>query len=63
MKIGDSVRTPRFCTVTIAEVFQSEEEAYENGYIEPTHYRSNDYAVLGKSIDMYHMRFAAAVKA
>lgn len=59
MKKGDRVYTPRFCNVTIKEVFESESEARENGYTEPTYYKG-DYVVLGKSIDMYHMVFAAA---
>lgn len=56
---GDYVYTPRFCTVKIAEIFESEKEAAEHGYTEPTYYKG-EYDVLGKSLDMYHMIFAAA---
>lgn len=62
MNKGDYVRTPRFLTVKIEEVFASREEAAQAGYTEPTHYRHNHndgYDVLGKSLDMYHMEFAA----
>ena len=58
MKIGDYIYTPRFCTVNIKEIFESETEAREKGYTEPTYYQG-EYKILGKSIDMYHMQFAA----
>ena len=58
MKIGDSVYTPRFCTVRISEIFASEAAARAAGFCEPTHYKG-DYVILGKSLDMYHMEFAA----
>lgn len=61
MKVGDHIYTPRFCTVRINEVFESENEAIENGYTEPTHYRG-EYKILGKSIGMNRMVFAAAKK-
>ena len=61
MKVGDRIYTPRFCTVQIKEVFETEEEAMENGYKEPTYYKG-DYEILGKSLDMYHMLFAAVKK-
>ena len=63
MKIGDYVNTPRFCTVRIDAIFASEAEARANGYCEPTYYRGGDYTILGKSLDMYHMIFAAVPKA
>lgn len=59
MKIGDWIDTPRFCKVRIDEIFESISEARESGYKEPTHYRG-EYKILGKSIDGYHMVFAAA---
>ena len=59
MKKGDMIYTPRFCTVKIEEVYETREEATENGYREPTHYRDPVYGILGKSLDMYHMLFAA----
>ena len=62
MKTGDMVYTPRFCTVRIKNVFDSWEEAYAAGYKEPTHYPVKDdpeYGVMGKSLDLYHMEFAA----
>ena len=61
MKVGDRIYTPRFCTVRIKEVFETEEEARENGYKEPTYYKG-DYEILGKSLDMYNMLFAAVKK-
>ena len=59
MNIGDHVRTPRFCTVRINEMFDSKTELVEAGYTEPTHYDNGDYEIRGKSLDMYHMVFAA----
>lgn len=63
IKVGDTVRTPRFMTVTIKETFEDEDAMMQAGYTEPTYYEGQDgYAVRGKSIDMYHMVFAAAPK-
>ena len=62
MKAGDKVMTPRFLTVAIKKVFDSIREAREAGFKEPTHYENSEYAVFGKSIDIYHMEFAAAKK-
>lgn len=62
MKKGDWVDTPRFLKVEIEYVFESASQAYEAGFKEPTHYRSDDYDVLGKSLDIYHMVFAAVKK-
>lgn len=60
MKVGDQVYTPRFCTVTIKEVFESVEDAWKAGYVEYTDYRGDPgWGVRGKSLDMYHMEFAA----
>ena len=58
MKIGDSVYTPRFCTVRIAAVFENEMEARAAGFCEPTYYEG-DHVILGKVLDMYSMEFAA----
>ena len=63
MSIGDYVRTPRFCTVRIDAIFSKEQEARSCGYTEPTYYRGTDYTILGKSLDAYHMIFAAVPKA
>ena len=60
MKKGDKVYTRRFCTVEVKEVFQSRREAQEAGYTEDAYYNGVDYLIFGKSIDMYHMEFAAA---
>ena len=57
MKIGDSVYTPRFCTVRIGSVLATEAEARAAGYCEPTYYEG-DHIILGKSLDMFHMEFA-----
>ena len=60
---GDRIKTPRFSSVTIEEVFESEKEAKAAGYTETTHYWDNpDYGINGKSLDMYHMIFAAFKK-
>lgn len=58
MKKNDYVYTPRFCTVRIEKIFASEEEARQEGYTEPTYYDDPDYGIAGKSLDMYHMKFA-----
>ena len=60
MKKGDYVQTPRFLRVKIEDVFDSEKEARKAGYTETTHYWDDpEYGVYGKSLDMYHMVFAA----
>ena len=59
---GEYVNTPRFCQVYIQEVFDTESDARRAGYTEPTHYENNFYGVLGKSMDMYHMKFAGYKK-
>lgn len=59
MKIGDRIYTPRFCTVEIKEVFESHNDAWNAGYKEPTHYHKDGWSVAGKSLDLYHMEFAA----
>ena len=59
---GDIIRTPRFLNVKIEEVFESPEKARAAGYTEPTHFADEHYEVLGKSLDMYHMAFAAAFR-
>lgn len=62
MKIGDWIYTPRFCKVRIDEIFDTIAKAYKEGYTEPTHYIDTEYKILGKSLDGYHMVFAAAKK-
>lgn len=62
IKVGTLIWTPRFCTVKISAVFDDEREARVCGYTEPTYYEGSDCIVLGKSIDMYHMKFAAIPK-
>lgn len=59
MKIGDIIYTPRFCTVRIKEIFENKEAARKNGYEEPTYYDDPEWGIVGKSLDMYHMAFAA----
>lgn len=59
MKKGDYVNTPRFLRVRIEHVFSTEKKAREQGYTEPTHFIDDDYGILGKSLDLYHMKFAA----
>lgn len=57
------VFTPRFCRVRIAEIFDSVEDARAAGFTEQTYYDDPEgkFVVLGKSKDMYHMTFAAAM--
>lgn len=63
MEKGMRVYTPRFCTVTISEVFENRKEASRAGYNEPTYYdKAPGYEVVGKALDMYHMEFAAYKK-
>lgn len=59
MNKGEYVYTPRFCGVKISEVFQTKDEAKRAGFTELTHYDNPNFGVLGRSIDMYHMDFAA----
>lgn len=59
MKKGDWVDTPRFCKVQIEKVFRSAETARKHGFTEPTHYKGDEYGILGKPLDMYIMIFAA----
>ena len=58
IKVGDYVYTPRFCTVQISDVLESEKEARSRGYREPTYYEGN-HVILGKVLDLNHMEFAA----
>lgn len=62
MNVGQWVQTPRFCGVRISEVFSSEADARAAGFVEPTHYQGTEWGVMGKSLDMYHMEFAAYQK-
>lgn len=62
MTIGDRVYTPRFCTVTIKAVYEDRKDAYEAGYTEQSYYSNPEYGIVGRSIDLYHMEFAAYKK-
>ena len=59
IRVDDLVFTPRFCTVRITRIFNSRCEAIREGFSEPTHYHKDGYGILGKSLDLYHMEFAA----
>ena len=59
LKVGMYVNTPRFCTVRIKEVFESEWQAGQAGYVEPTYFANPEWGISGKSLDLYHMEFAA----
>ncbi len=59
IQAGDRIHTPRFCTVRIESVYESEKEAREAGYTEPTHYHREGYGICGKSIGINRMVFAA----
>ena len=62
LKKGDSLYSPRFCTIWLDEVFDSVEELRAAGFNEPTYFNNKRWEIRGKSIDMYHMLFAAAPK-
>lgn len=59
MEKGQWIDTPRFLKVQIEEVFLDNNEAWEAGYTEPTHYRDSEWHVRGKSTGKYTMAFAA----
>lgn len=64
MKVGDWVETPRFCGVRIQAVFDTEAEAREAGFKQPTYYdRGDGWDILGKTLDEFHAVFAAVRKA
>ncbi len=62
IELGAYVRTDRFCTVTIDAIFADNEDAVKCGYTEPTYTKIDGWEIKGKSIDCYHMRFAAIRK-
>ena len=62
IKIGDKVKTPRFLTVRIAAMFESQVLAESCGFTEPTHYENEFYEIHGKSIGNNRMLFCAIVK-
>jgi hypothetical protein len=63
IKKGDYVKTPRFLTVRIEEVFENMEDAWEQDYKETTHYKDDgDYEILGKHIGTNRMIFGAIKK-
>lgn len=62
MELGKKILTPRFCTVTISAIFENPDDAKKCGYIEPTHTDMKGWDIKGKSLDMYHMEFAAIKK-
>lgn len=56
IQVNDYVVTPRFGRVQISQIFNSQQEAAEEGFIEPSHYSfrndaETDVDVLGKYID------------
>jgi hypothetical protein len=63
MKKGDYIKTPRFLTVKIEEVFENRKESSKEGYTEPTHYDDDaNYEILGKHTGTNRMIFAAIKK-
>ena len=62
MNVDDKIYTPRFCTVTIKDVFGSISEARKAGFTESAHYNDSEYEVMGRSIDLHHMEFAGVKK-
>lgn len=59
---GSYVWTPRFLDVMLSEVYESREAAMVAGFMEPTHFQSDYFDVLGKSLGNNRMAFAAAIK-
>jgi hypothetical protein len=61
MKIakGDYVQTPRFLKVKINEVFEDNNNAIGEGFLEPTGFRDEEYHVRGKYLGENRMIFAA----
>ena len=59
---GAVVQTPRFLSVMLSEVFPSREAAFAAGFAEPTHFKSDYFDVLGRSLGNNMMDFAAAMK-
>jgi len=62
MEKGDYIKTPRFLTVKIADVFEDIKTAREQGYKEPTYYDDENYEISGKHIGTNRMIFAAIKK-
>lgn len=62
IKVGDKVKTPRFLTIRIAAMFESVKLAESCGFTEPTHFENDRYEILGKSIGLNLMIFAAVEK-
>ena len=62
MKKGEWIETPRFLKVQIEKVFNTIQEAYTEGYTEPTHYNSPDFDIKGKHTGINRMIFAAVRK-
>ena len=62
MQQGDTIYTPRFCTVEIKEVL-GRAEAWEQGFTEPTHYDKDPaFDIYGKVTGTNRMIFAAVAK-
>lgn len=59
LKKGDIVYSPRFCHLELYEVFENRAAAQKAGYSEPTGYSDSEYGILGKSIGLNKMIFAA----
>ena len=59
---GAFVHTPRVLSVMVSEVFPAREDARAAGFTEPTHYESDYFDILGKSLGLNRMVFAAAMK-
>lgn len=54
------IYTPRFCTVRVSEVYESEIELITAGYSEPTYYDDGRWTIRGRSIGLNRMIFAAS---
>lgn len=62
LQVGDALDSPRFCWITLKEVFQTVEDMQAAGYTEPTYIDSDRWDIRGRSLSVNSMHFAAAPK-
>lgn len=58
--LGKRFYTPRFGNVVVGMIASSDAFLRNAGFTEPTYNRDEDIIILGKSLDEFHMEFAAA---
>jgi len=59
IKIGDWVKTPRFCKVKISAILANNTQAREFGYTEGTDFQDENWSIKGRIIGENRMEFAA----